>query len=416
MTKLDYFKYSLHGTEMYKLNWYISFLGIVKEDTEYLKIDKKSISVLVNGNYVKLDDVSELPVYHHRDKITLDIGDLPNVKSKIETTYGRAITNKLLLVYPFGDKVEYLNTRCTLDDIESKIGKLMVDDVITVPEYLRYTDVTQFLNGFSMLLHVSATYKNITPPKGINEFKKEVIARYDKEYGPKWRTDRLLITQMQDELSKYQKDYLKDDPSYGKMLKGQKILGNGMIKMYVTYGKEDGMQSDGSKTQLLEGSLLDQYPDDPTLLASAINGLRNGSYARGAMTQQGGALTKDILRALSSYTVAGDDDCGTTIGRTITITDENVKSIENRYLMDGTLIDNPKQYLGKTITIRSPLYCKNKNNSYCGICVGKVLRNYKYGIAGLGVNITSAIMLSSMKAMHNTQVSLLNLDMSKVLF
>ena len=85
---------------------------------------------LVNGEYVKIDEATvNEPIYSFHDNIVLNPGDLPNVKEEITTTYGRALTNAILLTSNFNDKLDYINGEVKIGDIEDQISKRLTDNI-----------------------------------------------------------------------------------------------------------------------------------------------------------------------------------------------------------------------------------------------------------------------------------------------
>jgi len=91
-------------------------------------------------------------------------------------------------------------------------------------------------------------------------------------------------------------------------------------------------------------------------------------------------LIQIIANVLSSIDY---EDCGTTEYRTVKITSTNYKAYEFKfYLRDdgalGVIPENPKDFIGKTIKVRSIEHCKCKNEHHvCATCFG-----------GLAFNIT----------------------------
>ncbi|MEM0173777.1 MAG: hypothetical protein QXI16_04645, partial [Sulfolobaceae archaeon] len=89
-------------------------------------------------------------------------------------------------------------------------------------------------------------------------------------------------------------------------------------------------------------------------------------------------------------------DCKTTEGLTIEVTEQNKQSLVGRYIMPTLeLITNPDKYVGKKITIRSPLFCRTKDNGLCSTCYGKLSNFTNVGIIAaqtLGERSTQLIM------------------------
>lgn len=416
MDRLDYFRYSISNNNLLNINWYYSFLAILPdEDIEekFIKKTKGKIEVLVNDTWEELTGINSNPIFGLKDEITLSNNDLENIDGNVNTTIGRAIANKILLVNPFGKKIPYINNSFSVSDIEKKVAEGFINKSIKVPEYIKFTNGATFLGGLSMITNVSATPKNILPPPGLNEFKNKTKKEFDNKYGPGWVKDRAKCVEFQEELKKFDSEWLKDDPTLGKLL-NKKIKDNARVKMYLTFGPEVGFDKEGNDMTFIENSLMEQYPKDKKEISAMFNSSRSGSFDRGNETQKGGAAAKDILRSTSSYNIDGND-CGSKLGLTITINKDNASGFKNRYRLNNNkleLISNPESLIGQTIVIRSPMYCKNKDSSYCKTCVGEVMGNFKNGVSLSVLNISNVLLNTSMKSMHNTQVSLMNFNIN----
>lgn len=82
---------------------------------------------------------------------------------------------------------------------------------------------------------------------------------------------------------------------------------------------------------------------------------------------------KDILRVRQVVNIVqGDCECG--LGMEILVTEKNSEGLVGRYIIKNgkiKLIDGIAKYIGKTIVVRSPLYCIENGNNFCATCVGK---------------------------------------------
>lgn len=418
MTKEQYIKYSLDNDNLLKLNWYYTFFTILEQDeNEYFKFkDGKFYVKLLNNKEEELTDFIGYPVFSFSYPIKLARNDLKNVKSNIDTTVGRVVANKVLLEYNFGDKLEYINKKFSISDVEKILAKKLKDKSISVQEYLKFTDACIFLTGLSTITNVSATYKNILPPPNLDKIKKDLIEQYNKKFGPKWVNDRLRVVEFVEELKKVDADWLKDDPTNNRLI-GKKIKENARVKMYLSIGPEVGFDKDGSNVTFVQNSLMEEYPKDKKQLTAMFNTLRSGSFDRGQETQKGGAAAKDILRALSNYVITVED-CGSKLGKEVLVTEDNVESLKNRYMLVNkkpVLLENPEKYLNKVITIRSPMYCKNKESTYCQCCVGGLMSNFKSAIPLIGTDVSAVLLTISLKSMHSNVVHLHKLDLKKIM-
>jgi hypothetical protein len=107
----------------------------------------------------------------------------------------------------------------------------------------------------------------------------------------------------------------------------------------------------------------------------------------------------------------GGNDCKTKKYLELVITPELRDKINGRYYINPNTNDidiinqDTKGLVGKTVKLRSPIYCKEKNNNICKICYGKLAEQigakHVGGIVGSIINI-EGVSGYSMKARHAT--------------
>ena len=408
MNKLEYLKYAVINRLYSKIKWFYTFFTLLQynniEENEYIRYND-GIEVHMDNEWIKLKDTKENEaIFKFTDKIKIDNSWITNVKSETDTTIGRLLSNCILLTDNFGDKIDYVNKMFTVKDAEGLIGPLLRTKVVDVNEYLKFTYSVSYLTGLANITTVSATMKSVLPTPGLDKKKKELIKEFNNKYGKDWDKNRTRVQELVDELKKFDTDWIKDDPSYGKYMSG-KVTNNSRPKMFISFGGEAGFDSKSGYVDFVANSLLEQYPDLPEQLAAMYNSSRSGSYDRGHETQKGGAAAKDIIRSTSGVKI-NNGDCGSKKGYKLLVTKNNHKSLFGRYLLNGSLIENTEQLIGQTITIRSPLYCLCSGDTYCKICAGDIAATTPTGVSLKLLSVSSALLKISLKAMHNTQVSL----------
>lgn len=111
-------------------------------------------------------------------------------------------------------------------------------------------------------------------------------------------------------------------------------------------------------------SLREGYSPLEIILSSTGN--RKGVIDKALNTATSGYLTRKLVFSLQHLILTNIDDCGTNQGITVTITKDNFETYLFRNTLDGQVIlyENIDKFIGKTITLRSPIYCKVKD----GIC------------------------------------------------
>lgn len=341
------------------------------------------------------------------DKIECKPGDMVNIKTTLETTVGRFITNYVLLVDPFGDIIPFINSEIKLGKLENNLAKLIMEDNITVAQYKKYIN-----NGYS-LLHMgelfvpTITEKSLTVDDNIIKRRDELLEEHKDEL-----TDPKVVAAIERELVSMYKESLKGDPSERYFGASSKAYNVQAKKINLMVGGMDDFGGSGGKIITNKKALADGWDKDN--FPAIANEIRKGSYSRGKEVQKGGEITKFIFRAFQDVTIDGDD-CKTKEGLTITF-DESVhpSSFLGVNVIDdkNTVITskNVDSFVGKTVTIRSPMFCKSKK-SICYKCAGEYFK--KLGIKNpgpLAIDISSTMMLKEMKAMHGEALVLKDLE------
>ncbi len=415
MNKVEYLLYA-YKKEIYLDNiWYLEMFSIHTENKEY-----KYIVIKDNIKYLKVDEhlletttLNDKPILNITDTIKLKKFDIPCLKEDVYTSIGIFIANILIVAYPFNNKVDYINNIFTPKVLESKIPNLLKNGIITVEEKDKFVNAVSFSLNFNKLFSYSFTKVSATPAPGMGKYKKELKAKYDKEFGKDWIEDEIKALQFVNELKAYDNKYINKDPSYGKILSG-KIVNNSRPRMYMSFGVESGFDATGKDSTFVIESLSEGYPKDKRKLRAIMNSARKGSYDRGAETQQGGSLVKEMQRA-SNTLVIKDGDCETKEGLPIYVTEKNLKVYKNVYVIEKGVSffkEDLKEYIGSTVKIRSTQYCKYVD-SFCTICGGKDLEEYKNGISLLIIASGGVVLNISMSKLHKAAKQLVNFDITK---
>ena len=425
MTQIEYFIYALKHGYLDNLDWYFAVLSLpVSDNTEnkYLKyINKEYILKLEDGKEVKLlNSLKERPLLVIKDKVTLTKEEMLSIEDKEDTDVGIAIANYLLIEKPFQGKIKYINGEVKIKSIEAKIKSQLEngkENSISVKDYIKYADNAMFLSGIARLVTISATYKSVLPPPGIKEYKEKLIKEFKEKYGDDVFKDYLRVTELEAKLKEYDDEWLKDDPSYGKLISG-KVKNVSRAKLYLMYGAEVAFDKKGI-ANTVTSSLLEGWPDDKEQLANMYNASRAGSYDRGAETQHGGVSAKVILRATNSIKIV-KGDCGTKLGLPLIISNSNKEYIIGRNIItDNNIKAITEEYvnknIGNTIILRSPSYCLTKDNNICEICAGKNLTEYKDAVSLIVLKLSSVLLGISMSSMHGVQLRQTNLDLDEAI-
>jgi hypothetical protein len=425
---------------LYKhFDWIVSIFAITREDPDaYKKGDSYTYRVVQTptGNFsVGHNDPSELiliddapvgePLFKFNEKITVDQSVCQNIREgQIETTIGQLLFNKICLVEAFGNKIPYVTGKVTVSALEAMIAEKLVDNpkesestedpnVIYVREYLAMVDSFFYLERFAQLCAWAATEKTMVPPTGIESFKKELLVKYAGKL-----TDPVELSKYEKELQDFDDAYLKDDPSYGAFTSG-KIKNIARKKMFLGLGAEDGFTQSLNVTPVIN-SLEEGWPTEPTQYTAMMNASRAGSFSRGAETVKGGVSAKVMLRAAGNIKIV-DTDCGTTLGIHRDFDESNIKQlvgreirVKNEWITVKNLSD-AEHLMGRSLIVRSPMFCKLDGDNLCSHCAGEKLAENKNGVSIALTEISSKIMTALLKAMHGKVLSTAKMNYQKAL-
>lgn len=441
MKKIDFFLSAMRAHEYKRTAWVISAFSIISEEENEWKKDPypyRIVQTKAGHLFVDPDDKSKLipiddtepgrPPFYVRDKVALHVGDVENLSVDVTTTYGNILFNYVAVIYPFGKKIPFQLGRITSSKMEALIINRLKDNPkldtdrddsnnaespIYVDEYLRFADAMFSLSAYTQLWVPSYTAKSITAPPGIKELRTRLLEENkDKLHDP------AVIAKIESQLVQYLKDWMKDDPGMGFLIK-DKSFANVRKKLYLMGGAEAGMDDTKQEVELVEKSLSEGW--DPEKFAALNTASRSGSFSRSSLTELGGEATKWLMRASSNITISMDD-CGSMVGIEILAS----KGEEGK-LIGFTVIDTPNtdgnvtnqikvtsenvgEYLGRKVRVRSPMFCHAPKTDFCKVCVGDKLVISPTGLSTAISEYGSVFLTSMMKIMHNSALVLRKLD------
>ena len=402
--------------------WYLALLSIllpmdtnpvekyipVRKSTGLLYLDEEGVEQTIS------DLKPQQPLYRPTDRLTIDSSWLPYIQGTIETTVGRLLINAAALYPSLGGRLGYINKAMTPNSIESSIAALMrnedeikhPDKEISVQQYVECMDRVWFFTKLSSIVTVAATPKTVLPAPGTDQLREKLIKENEGKL-----SDPVVVAEIADAITAHDIEYLKDDPA------AQHIIGKkgqtARKKLYQLYGEtNDFTTSLGSDP--ITSTMQQGIDTSENVLPKYMNDLRMASYSRGHSTQLSGYSYKILQRSLSGLEIAAEP-CSTQTGVTRLVTQP--KKLVNRYVKEGskwTLVSNQEQaaaYLGKTITMRSPMYCKSGNNSICYTCLGENYKGSKNAINNIAAGFSGELMTLFLKRMHTSGFSLTDIHM-----
>lgn len=425
MLKQDFYRKAMAEGSFKKRAWVISAFSTISEEfnawmkdpypyrivqtpTAYFFIDPEKDSQLSPLEGCVLGE----PPFQFKQAIEMKAGSVPNLSKDIVSTYGNVFFNYCCIVHAFGNKLAFMEGDVNISKIENLLADKMEDDSSDLPnpiytsEYIKFVNSVSYLTNFTQLCVWAATYKSMTPPPGVAEFKKTLLDKYKGQLD-----DPAIIALIDAELVKFDAAYLKGDPSENFLISG-KSRNIVRKKLFLMAGAEAGL-SEGIKVDLIENSLVEGWQIEK--FPQMNNSLRAGSYNRGAQTQLGGESVKWLLRASSNIAVT-ELDCGSKLGRKFVATQDNIKKLIGFSVIKPAGpelvndIDDAGKYLGTTIMVRSPMFCKLDKTDYCLVCVGKRLAQNPTGVSMAVSELGSTFLSLFMKKMHGTVIALAKLD------
>jgi len=334
----------------------------------------------------------------------------------VTTTVGRFIVNKCLLEPKIIQLIGYQDiviNKKTMKGLDQKIiDECLLTEKITMTDYHEYLDQCNWLAyGCTYFIVPSLDTSMFIVDKEITDMKQRLIEE-NKEAVQ--NNDVSTIFNIEQELLKASKEKVKDIPGYQIYASGARGSFDNNYKNSCLMRGSVMNFTDPSKFEASMASLVDGIPKEDFHIYANI--LTAGTYARAKNTEVGGYLVKQSRSGYQHLMLdEKDSDCGTKKFLEITLTDKNKGLFLLRWIQgsDGKLVlldaDNIKQYIGKKVKIRSPLYCTN--DRICSKCAGELY--YKLGMTNIGLigdRIASTIMQKSMKQFHDSTIKTTKID------
>lgn len=356
------------------------------------------------------------PPFSFKDQVVLGVGDVPNLKRNITSTYGNLLFNYIALVYPFGEKIDYMEGPITVPRVEKIIEGRLQDapkneaDRSTSPggplyvdEYMKFNEAMFSMAGLTQLCVPSATAKTMTTDPRIAVRRDELLKQYkDRLHDP------VVQAKIDAELIAMDRAWLKGDLGEGFYIK-DKSFEVVRKKTHLLQGAEQGFDVQG---EVIPTSLNDGW--DIKYLPAMGNSLREGSYNRGALTALGGEATKFNYRIFQN-TVISEDDCGSTLGMPVEMTPTRApRFLASSYITPKGPVEiteeNLQGLMGQTLMMRTPLYCKTKGANFCAVCMGRKIATTPNAISTYAADIGSTFMGIMLKSMHGKSLSVAKYD------
>lgn len=338
-------------------------------------------------------------------------------KKQFVTTIGLWIFNKTFIEPDLFDIFHYISSPITkgmAGDINKKITYAVLEDKVPLQALKNFTMKVQKFQPYSNILCWSFSNDLLLSTSKIDKKKKELEKKYKEGLA---KRDPAAAVAMEKELLDYAKDILKDDPSMDMFTSGAKgSFKNNFKNLFVMRGAiKDPNPTKGY--DIVESNYMDGISkDDYVAMAKS---LAFGPYSRAKKTQYGGYLEKLFLRAFQHMVLLpAGTDCGTKRTIDITLSKDVIGMVMYQYIVEGNKLveltsDNVSKYLNKRVKMRFPSLCESEKG-ICNKCMGNLF--YRMGIENIGVatpQIASRLKVISLKAFHDSQITLYDMDVAK---
>ena len=400
------------------------FLSLKKEDITFSNlVDWFGNTVDIrNNDKTKKANQSK---YNVSDTLVIKPGEYSLIKSDkpVKTTLGRLFFNKILIEgLHFENILDYQNKVFTADKyktFDAVIANALKDDIITVDQMYEYIDTRDWLG---LQLHGIIT-SSFTP--GVLSLPQEIIDMKKKLFNENKEAIEAGDSRVMEEIEKKLIDAttkaFEGDIGLDLYISGARgSIGNHLKNIMLTRGAIKNPVT--KKYDIIENSLMDGLSKKD--ISAHSNMITSGSYPKAIGTAVSGYMGKELLAAFQSEVLGEKDtDCGSIGHITVTLTEKNYKDFLYRYVKTSkglVMLDNENKniFIGKTVKMRSPMYCIGigEEKCLCNKCSGDFY--YKLGKRNIGLNtsrIASSLSQLNLQKFHENLVKTQQIDVDDML-
>lgn len=350
------------------------------------------------------------------DTFTLLPGEYFNTE-KVLTNAGLFIFNKFFIEESFQKVVGYVNTPVDADveaGIEKKLSTALLNDVITVEQMVKFLNRMQwFAKQFNSVFSNSFTMNSVKPLPEVVKRKQELLDEHEEILK---NGDVVTAVKIEKELTALAKEKLKDDPGMNLYKSGARGSFNNNYKA-ISVIKGPVFNPTTGKWDFVSSNFIDGINKDEIPVYG--NSVVTGAYPKAVGTQVSGYSAKQLTAAFQGIVLdKPGTDCGTTNYLEIKINPWMKNDLRYRYIMErGKLVllddENLDKYVGKTVKLRSPMFCKG--DKLCSKCAGQMCE--KLGITNIGLTTSRAatsLLKMGMKKFHDTTASIVKIDINNI--
>lgn len=348
----------------------------------------------------------DIPFIYHEIVPVLKARDIENALVDIkDTTWGEMLFNARVLVYSSGDKIPFMQyPKLSINAIQDIYIKECLDDPLDgnylpgklyiTPNLMKLGEAVADLASYEIFIP-SLDKQSLSAPPTNAKKKDELFEKYKDQLD-----DPLIQVKIQDELVNDYKEHIKGTPAEGFIYK-PKSINTAIKRMFLLHGVEAGF-GDLGKPKILKSSLDEGL--DMSEFKIMNDSLRNGAYSRGALTALAGAGVNLINRIFQNAIINVDRNegwCGTT--ETVkTVIKDNQDMIGRYRLVSGQprVITEADLTKDTPIDLFTPLWCKEKGNDVCKVCMGEKLSQFPLAIGTMVARVPSTLMDRMMGSAH----------------
>lgn len=351
------------------------------------------------------------PKYAHYDTVKLAANQFTN-KKPVETTLGILAFNKIIIepyiaeIIPDGywnipiDKNGYTK-------LFSIVANAVKYDRISTEKVWPFLKAIQFYAYKTTTIFASSMTEATMIPD------KKIVARREQFFKDNPNPTLEEVAKLEDELTGMLKEKIDKDTSKTLWASGAKAKLDDQLKNINTmigpvYNPASG-QFDVIKRSYMEGFSKEDIPKAGNMVIAA-------SYPKSVGTADAGYVTKEFYALFGAISVdAPGSDCHTKSYLNLKYTEDNWRDLEGQNVMvsDDKFVtvtdENYKQFINKTIKVRSPMCCIGKK--VCSVCAGT--RPYEMDMENIGINfatVPNTFVNMGMKKFHSSRVKLSTAD------
>ncbi len=290
--------------------------------------------------------------------------------------------------------------------IDESINKKKLDTIIkNISEKYELEEVCDIITdiqreAFEMSVSIPATFSidALILPDNIKE-EKEKLQKEGNSIDPVEYSKK--VSKISEKFSKEMEheDHRINDTLVAGIKGDPKVWGSLMISQgYVT-------DIEGNEVGPINKSISDGY--SPKEFYQAASEARRGFFYKAAISAEPGYLSRRVTMATAGVIVdANKKDCGTTKTFKLKVDEKIGKLLIGRIHLNNrkkSIIKSADEIIGKTISLRSPLYCKSENG-ICSTCYGESFKGLDTKNIGIlaGGAINNAALNAYMKMRHGS--------------